>query len=124
MTATDQLFGDYSSNIIANFTSTLPNGLSKLAKTVATAAGCAKTSCDNYSPSDVIQAVTGADLVVVALGLGQDLEQEGNDRSNLDLPGQQLELLLDVVSNGMHEKHMETNLAIRFLIVETADRFL
>ena len=70
---------------------------------MTTAAGCLNTSCENYSPSDVIQAVTGADLVIVALGLGQDLESESNDRSNIDLPGQQLEILLDVVSNGIYD---------------------
>ena len=39
---------------------------------------------------------------MVALGTGQALESEGNDRNDLNLPGQQLQLLLDVVNNGRY----------------------
>ena len=45
-------------------------------------------------------AVTGSDLVVVALGTGQDVEAEGRDRPDITLPGQQLQLLQDAVSMG------------------------
>ena len=44
--------------------------------------------------------MASADLVVVCLGTGQDVEREGHDRSTLDLPGNQLDLLKDAVATG------------------------
>ena len=48
----------------------------------------------------MVNAVTSADLVVVCLGTGQDVEREAHDRSTLDLPGNQLDLLKDAVASG------------------------
>ena len=46
--------------------------------------------------------MTSADLVVVCLGTGTDVEREGHDRATLDLPGSQLDLLKDAVAAGIH----------------------
>ena len=53
-----------------------------------------------YDRQSVVNAVASADLVVVCLGTGQDVEREGHDRSTLDLPGNQLDLLKDAVATG------------------------
>ena len=48
---------------------------------------------------------SGVELVVVALGTGQAVECEANDRSDITLPGHQLQLLQDAVSTG--RKHTQ-----------------
>ena len=53
-----------------------------------------------YKSDDIKSAVTGANMVVVCLGTGQELESEGNDRSDLNLPGKQLNLLQDAENFG------------------------
>ena len=45
-------------------------------------------------------AVTGSNLIIVALGTGQAVEAEGHDRAYLDLPGHQLDLLKDAARHG------------------------
>ena len=97
---TDQLFGDYSSNILPQYTSTVYQGLSNLADTTALGVGCSEPTCTSYNRSDVEAAVTGSDLVVVCLGTGQSIEQESRDRSSIDLPGYQLQLLQEATKYG------------------------
>ena len=53
-----------------------------------------------YDSQSVVNAVTSSDLVIICLGTGQDVEAEGHDRSTLDLPGNQLDLLKDAVAAG------------------------
>lgn len=43
-------------------------------------------------------ACGGVDLSVVCLGTGNVLESEGNDRADINLPGNQLQLLQDAVA--------------------------
>ena len=62
--------------------------------------GCDDTKCKKYDNSSMKETVTGADLVVVCLGTGAAVESEGNDRSNITLPGYQLQLLKDAVDNS------------------------
>ena len=40
------------------------------------------------------------DIISLIIFLGQELESEGNDRSTLSLPGQQLALLQEAVASG------------------------
>lgn len=79
----------------------MAEGLAKLAVKVEAASGCDGVTCEKYSAEEVEKAVDGADLVVVALGTGKIIETEATDRSNIDFPGRQLEVLLDAVRVGM-----------------------
>ena len=45
-------------------------------------------------------------MIVVTLGTGPSFEREGRDRSNIALPGKQLQLIQDVVDNGMPTLHI------------------
>uniref|UniRef100_H2YAA5 Glycoside hydrolase family 3 C-terminal domain-containing protein n=1 Tax=Ciona savignyi TaxID=51511 RepID=H2YAA5_CIOSA len=53
--------------------------------------------CNTYNSSQVKEVVTGSEIVLVTLGTGVGIEAEGRDRSSMDLPGKQLEMLKDVV---------------------------
>ena len=96
----DQLFGDYGSNVVREYTKTVYEGLSQISSSPVQASGCSTMQCPEYDSTMVKQAAMGAELVVVALGTGQTLESEGNDRRYLDLPGQQLQILQDAVFYG------------------------
>lgn len=95
-----EIYGSYSPKVIRNLTTTVANGLARLADSIAVASGCKKLSCKEYEAGEVVEAVDGADLVVVTLGTGTGEESEGNDRTSIDLPGRQLEVLLDAVESG------------------------
>ena len=96
----EQLFGDYASDFLPQFTKTPWEGLQELGHSAVKAPGCYDTHCENYDPESVMQAVQGADTTIVCLGTGQDVESEGHDRQYLDLPGKQLQLLQDAVEFG------------------------
>ena len=96
----EEIYGDYSPHVSRQFTTTVAEGLAKLAVKVEAVSGCDDVKCEKYSAEEVTKAVDGADLVVVALGTGRKLESEANDRRNLDLPGRQFEVLLDAVRTG------------------------
>jgi beta-glucosidase len=98
----NQIFGDYGSDMVGQFTTSVHEGLMTLATTVSVGQGCTDIKCATYHWADIRGAVTGADLVVVTLGTGPDVESEGNDRADIDLPGNQLQLLQDAVyyANG------------------------
>ncbi|NWZ25613.1 XYL2 arabinofuranosidase, partial [Asarcornis scutulata] len=72
-------------------------GLQMLPANVSFAAGCRQPRCQRYSRAEVEEAVRGADVVLVCLGTGIDVETEAKDRRDLELPGHQLELLQDAV---------------------------
>ncbi|XP_064897546.1 xylan 1,4-beta-xylosidase-like [Columba livia] len=91
------LFGDYAPVPEPRYIYTPWRGLETLAANVSVAAGCREPQCHWYSQADVVRAVGAADVVVVCLGTGIDVETEGKDRSDLSLPGHQLELLQDAV---------------------------
>ena len=93
----EQLFGDYASNVLPEFTKTPYEGLKALGKTASMASGCDDTKCASYNWEDVEKAVRDANLVIVCLGTGQAVESEGHDRADLNLPGKQLQLLQDAV---------------------------
>ena len=96
-----QLFGDYSPDVTRKFTVTPFEGLRIIGSISTYGLGCTDGSaCNNYNSSDIISAVSHADLVIACLGTGLNIETEGTDRSSLDLPGKQLLLLQDVVKYG------------------------
>ncbi|XP_060114154.1 uncharacterized protein LOC132586188 [Heteronotia binoei] len=92
------LFGDYAPVPEPQYIHTPRKGLAMISAHVNFAAGCAFPICDHYSLAEVKSAVEGADIVVVCLGTGIDLEMEANDRTDLALPGHQLQLLQDAVA--------------------------
>ncbi|KAJ6655616.1 hypothetical protein lerEdw1_004968 [Lerista edwardsae] len=91
------LFGDYAPIPDPQYIYTPRRGLETISA-VRFAAGCTFPRCDRYAPDEVKAAVQAADVVVVCLGTGIDLETEAVDRSDLALPGHQLELLQDAVA--------------------------
>ncbi|XP_022099649.1 probable beta-D-xylosidase 2 [Acanthaster planci] len=93
----EQLFGDYAPNSLPEYITTPLQGLASIAQSTRFAAGCNRSLCTEYNQSSVLQAVSGADFVIVCLGSGTSIESEGLDRRNLALPGHQLQLLQDAV---------------------------
>lgn len=58
------------------------------------------TRCLNYNHTDIINYLKTNlfDLIILSLGTGQDIEGEGNDRANMNLPNNQSQLLEDVIN--------------------------
>ncbi|GAB6026963.1 hypothetical protein CHUAL_013633 [Chamberlinius hualienensis] len=96
----EQLFGDYAPDSDPAYTTTPYQGLKPLATTTKLASGCDSNFCFNYNSTEVISALTEAEIIFVCLGTGQQVEMEGKDRFNLTLPGQQEDLLNDVIDNA------------------------
>ena len=69
---TTAIFGTYTAHPDPRFVSTPLDGLSRLSVETRHAAGCDKPACQNYDSNAVKNAVDGAQLVVVCLGLGTD----------------------------------------------------
>ncbi|XP_071112760.1 uncharacterized protein [Haliotis cracherodii] len=97
---TIQLFGNYAPDMNPKYTTNPLQGITTLWSAVRYGAGCTDNKCSQYSSQEVRTAAKGAGLIFVCLGTGQELESEGNDKANLDLPGQQLQLLKDAVTAG------------------------
>ncbi|XP_074904798.1 uncharacterized protein LOC142040610 [Buteo buteo] len=91
------LFGDYAPVPEPQYIYTPRRGLETLPANVSFAAGCHEPPCQQYSRAEVVGAAGAADVVVVCLGTGTDVETEAKDRRDLSLPGHQLELLQDAV---------------------------
>ncbi|XP_071113061.1 uncharacterized protein [Haliotis cracherodii] len=89
--------GGYAPDTDPSWMSLTVTGLADLATHTRAVEGCSSTACMNYNSSGVAWAVAGADIVFVTLGLGSDLESEGNDRPDLQLPDRQFDLLADAV---------------------------
>ncbi|XP_005113327.1 probable beta-D-xylosidase 7 [Aplysia californica] len=62
------------------------------------------TVCTKYNKAAVPAIVKDTELVFVALGTGQAVEMEGKDRPDMELPGHQKEILLDVLANSGNAK--------------------
>lgn len=71
-----QQLGDYSADVDPKFITTPLTALSPLGKQVAYVAGCSETKCVHYNNSDVIKAVSKADVTFLCLGTGKD--NDGN----------------------------------------------
>ncbi|KAK7108020.1 uncharacterized protein [Littorina saxatilis] len=94
----DWLYGDYPPTVNETLTITPVEGLAPLADTLSWANGCDDLHCRHYSQHYVTKAMHGADAIFVCLGTGQPVESEAHDRPDVELPGQQLQLLKDVVT--------------------------
>ncbi|KAH9492175.1 putative beta-D-xylosidase 2 [Bulinus truncatus] len=93
-----QIFGDYSPLQDGAFTKTPLQGLQALFPGIKYRSACLDgTPCTSYDTTIIPQVVTGTDLVFVALGTGIAVESEGHDRPNLELPGHQKDLIMDVL---------------------------
>ena len=62
--------------------------------------GCEITSTGNGSFDKALEAARKADFVVLALGESQDMSGEASSRSDISLPGVQMELAQEVISTG------------------------
>ncbi|NXN91732.1 XYL2 arabinofuranosidase, partial [Rhinopomastus cyanomelas] len=91
------LFGDYAPVPEPQYIYTPRRGLETLPANVSCAPGCREPRCQRYSRAEVVEAAGAADVVVVCLGTGTDVETEARDRQDLALPGHQLQLLQDAV---------------------------
>nr|KAG5696802.1 hypothetical protein BaRGS_012825 [Batillaria attramentaria] len=92
------LYGDYSPTINQTLTVTPLAALNQFAPNVNFAEGCADLPCQKYDASGVKVAVKAADIIFVCLGTGSQVEAEGHDRPDVELPGKQLQLLKDAVA--------------------------
>ncbi|XP_031988485.1 probable beta-D-xylosidase 2 isoform X1 [Corvus moneduloides] len=91
------LFGDYAPVPEPQYIYTPRRGLEMLGANVSFTAGCSEPRCQQYSRAELVRVVGAADVVLICLGTGVDVETEAKDRSDLSLPGHQLELLQDAV---------------------------
>jgi len=64
------IFGTYTAHPDPRFVTTPVDGLSRLSDETRHAAGCDSSACGNYDSAAIKNAVQGAELVVVCLGLG------------------------------------------------------
>ncbi|XP_050419496.1 uncharacterized protein LOC126832672 isoform X1 [Patella vulgata] len=94
----NEIFGDYTPEMDSKFTVTPYDGLSVLGGNITSGEGCNDNRCTHYIYNDIASAVHDAEIVFVCLGLGIEVEQEGRDRSNISLPGHQLQLLKDAIN--------------------------
>jgi beta-glucosidase len=97
---TELLFGDYSPNDADNYSITPYVGIMNYTSigkvTLNKAVGCSDgPTCTKYSSSDIKTACSGMDIVIATAGNSKDLESEGNDRADIEFPGNQLQLLKD-----------------------------
>ncbi|KAK6170690.1 hypothetical protein SNE40_019018 [Patella caerulea] len=95
---TGTLYGNYAPDMNLAFTYSVLAGVKELASQSNFAAGCSDTVCDHYNGTEIQQAVTGVDMVFIAMGTGVAIEVEGHDRTSLELPNYQPQLIKDVVS--------------------------
>ncbi|KAJ8029229.1 putative beta-D-xylosidase 6 [Holothuria leucospilota] len=93
----DDLSGDYAPETVPKFFKTVYQGLKDSVNKLMFGAGCSDPSCSKYHQSEISMAVSGADIVLVCLGTGIEIETEGQDRKDIKLPGKQLKLLQDAV---------------------------
>ncbi|KAL8575359.1 hypothetical protein ACOMHN_048652 [Nucella lapillus] len=93
----DQIMGTYCPVPSPGKIITALAGLQGVAKSVQYDAGCPFTTCTHVDTAAVQKAVTGTDVNFVMVGTGSKIESEDNDRRDLELPGQQKELILDVL---------------------------
>ena len=95
-------FGHYSPKIMEKYVVTPLKGIRKFMgqRQIKSASGCKDASCKSYNSKDVIRACSGANLAVVCLGTGAIIEREHYDRSDINLPGNQLQLLKDAVDSA------------------------
>ncbi|KAK7108546.1 uncharacterized protein [Littorina saxatilis] len=102
-TNASELMGDYAPRVPLNQIVTPFTGLLPLAEKFQLAPGCFDTECVRYTAYDsqsVIETINNTDINFVFLGTGQAVEKEAHDRPDVELPGHQKQILLDVINNN------------------------
>ena len=66
----NQLYGDYSPDVVPGMTVTPRQGFSKLSDSVSYAAGCDSPDCTSYDSSAIQKATVNTQLLIVCLGTG------------------------------------------------------
>lgn len=78
-------------------------GLKDVATQVQFTPGCVSgTKCPQLDDDAVRRAVTGTDVNFVLIGTGPSVENEDHDRPDLELPGMQKQLVLNVLTLAPH----------------------
>ncbi|XP_045198053.2 uncharacterized protein LOC123552448 isoform X2 [Mercenaria mercenaria] len=95
-----QLYGDYSPIIDAKYARTPLQGLRNIATTVNHTAGCEDNKCKTFDADAVRNVVSDVQLVIICIGTGQEIEAEAKDRQDMNLPGNQNQLVLDAVESA------------------------
>ncbi len=94
--ATSALLGNYYG--VPPFIVSPEEGFSKYVPKLAVEPGCATVLCNETSGfAAAIGAASAADAVVLLMGIDTSVENEGNDRVTIDLPGFQAQLCREVV---------------------------
>ncbi|XP_045198055.2 uncharacterized protein LOC123552449 [Mercenaria mercenaria] len=96
----EQIYGDYAADVDPKYAKTPLQGLRGMADTVKYAAGCPDNRCTNYTAGDIKKAVNDVQFVVICVGTGQELEAEANDRKDMNLAGNQAQLIKDAVETA------------------------
>ncbi|KAK6968353.1 beta-D-xylosidase 2 isoform X2 [Biomphalaria glabrata] len=94
----NQIFGDYSPSTSQFFVRTPLQGIRDIFPSARHQQVCLDGDpCTKYNSSVVPLVVGGADLVFLVLSTGADVESEGQDRPDVELPGHQRNLLTDTL---------------------------
>ncbi|CAD5123597.1 unnamed protein product [Dimorphilus gyrociliatus] len=102
----NQQFGSYAAHVEPKYTTTPWTGLKNLGKLVTKAEGCFDIGCHKYDSLTIASAVNDADYIIACMGLGS-WEGEGNDRANLELPGNQTRLIMDAAKTSLFHSNRE-----------------
>ena len=95
----DLLHGDYPPDVL--FTITPYVGIRDAHDAdVIMEEGCVGPQCPALNKEAIDKTVHLSDIVLLCMGLSQEIESEGRDRPDISLPGLQLELMQHVVSLG------------------------
>ncbi|XP_059161838.1 xylan 1,4-beta-xylosidase-like isoform X2 [Physella acuta] len=91
-----QQFGDYAPFTDHSFIKTPLQGIREIFPNAKYSKVCMDgTRCTSYKKDLIPLIVNNSDLIIFALGTGPDIESEGQDRADLELPGYQKDLLRD-----------------------------
>jgi len=96
--ATGALQGNYAGN--APYLISPIQGVKTYVSNVNMIKGCNDVACSDTSHfGDAVKAAANADVVIVVVGIDQSVESEGNDRTEITLPGNQ-NLLVQQIANA------------------------
>ena len=94
------MYGNWAPKVHPEHSQSIKDGLAQLSDEITYTDGCKSSQCLAVSTDNVEKAVSGSELVIVCLGTSKKEEKEANDRTSLNLPGKQLDLLKHVVKHG------------------------
>lgn len=87
----------------SNLVSTVLNGISRIVNKstkINFAKGCGITSANKSLFKGAIEAANNSDIIIAVVGESRNMSGEAYSRSNLDLPGIQQELLIELKKTG------------------------